>query len=79
MKDYPIFKHLIQFSNMVDDNGVLMENPDGESRQKDDYKRTEDKSSDKDVVKEGGEDSAYEGGDGEHKNGNQVNGSQEKM
>lgn len=65
---------------MIDEHGNLMENPDCDTRQKDDYKRTDDKSSDKDTVKEGGEDSAYEGGDNQdHKNGNQVNGSQDKM
>jgi len=32
MKDYPIFKHLIQFSNMVDADGNFKENYEYEER-----------------------------------------------
>jgi len=27
MHEYPIFKHLVQFSNLVDEGGVLMTQP----------------------------------------------------
>jgi hypothetical protein len=69
MYEYPIFKHLIQFSNLVDPNGKLMKGPDMPPQplpvhHEYDDEEAEDENND-DTEKEGGEKSIYEGGDSE--------------
>lgn len=65
MKEYPIYKHLIQFSNMVDPEGNFIEGADAEYRAREENRRNEERSEERDTVKEGGdpEDEYYEGGD----------------
>jgi len=73
MKEYPIFKHLIQFSNMVDPQGNFIDK-DCDSKGKEENKKTEEKPEEKELAKEGGEEEseAYEGGDSQNdRNGNQ--------
>lgn len=64
MKEYPIFKHLIQFSNLVDAQGNFLEGTDADYMHKQEHKKSEERSEDDDD-NEGGaaEDFAYEGGD----------------
>ena len=80
MKEYPIFKHLIQFSNLVDPQGNFLDGKDCDSKAKEENKKVEDKNEDLD--KEGGEaeNDAYEGGDSQNdNNGNQVPASDSKQ
>ena len=43
MKDYPIYKYLIQFSNIVDANGNYLEHAEAEYNEREEVKRNEDK------------------------------------
>jgi hypothetical protein len=53
MREYPIFKHLIQFSNIIDDDGNIMENYEAEQA-KMEQNKIEEKSEDEDSPKVGG-------------------------
>lgn len=71
MKEYPIFKHLIQFSNKVDAQGNYLEGAEAEApiRPKEELRRTEERSEEKDTLAEGGQkeaDEVYEGGDSQN-------------
>lgn len=77
MKEYPIFKHLIQFSNLVDSEGNFVAGAEIEAKASgglhEELKRSEqyDKSDDSD--KEGGDlesRGVYEGGDDNEENPN---------
>ena len=68
MKEYPIYKHLIQFSNMVDSQGNFLEDGQGcEMKPKEETKKPDEKSDEQEAVNEGGEGEQqnYEGGDSE--------------
>ena len=64
MKEYPIFKHLIQFSNLVDSEGSFLENVEIELKKShDDYhKRHHDSNTSQDAHTDH-KNGAYEGGD----------------
>jgi hypothetical protein len=78
MREYPVYKHLIQFSNMVDADGNFIEHIEAEYKKMSEQKRPvlEDKSDD-DSQKEGG--SAYEGGDSDNGLNGNANGTGEKL
>lgn len=66
MKDYPIFVHLKQFSNLLDDQGNFIEGEEIDYKPKQETKKGDEKSEDQNEgLKEGGqpEDYDYEGGD----------------
>lgn len=71
MKEYPIFKHLIQFSNLVDSEGNFLEHVEIEAKKShDDYhRRNQDSQSSRDAHTDH-KNGAYEGGGEEKGYGN---------
>lgn len=69
MLEYPIFKHLIQFSNLVDSKGNFLVEPVpiGMPPKIEEIKHQD--SNETSQEKEGGDRYTYEGGDGDSENG----------
>jgi len=82
MKKYPIFKHLIQFSNLVDTEGNFISGAEIETKVphmlKEEHKRSDDPNEEQDPKGGDKESEAYEGGESNQEEGpkqpNGVNG-----